>query len=96
VEGDFKVRVGMMTPSSVMDELEELVLAFEDEKFSSFCICRFRVETTKFSIGCAGSIPLGTSRKLWQIQRKFPQNDLGDRRYLRFFQERVRKLLNVP
>ena len=36
VEGDFRVRVGMMTPSSVMDELEDLVLAFEDERIFKF------------------------------------------------------------
>ena len=36
VEGDFKVRVGMMTPSSVMDYLEDLALVFEDEKIFKF------------------------------------------------------------
>ena len=30
VEGDFRVRVGMMTPNSVMDELDDLVSAFEE------------------------------------------------------------------
>ena len=36
VEGDFRVRVGMMTPSSVMDYLEDLALVFEDEKIFKF------------------------------------------------------------
>jgi threonylcarbamoyladenosine tRNA methylthiotransferase CDKAL1 len=36
VEGDFKVRVGMMTPGSAVDELEELAMAFEDEKIFKF------------------------------------------------------------
>jgi threonylcarbamoyladenosine tRNA methylthiotransferase CDKAL1 len=36
VEGDFKVRVGMMTPSSVMDILEDLITAFKSEKVFKF------------------------------------------------------------
>lgn len=36
VEGDFKVRVGMMTPSSVIDILEELVGAFRDSHIFRF------------------------------------------------------------
>jgi threonylcarbamoyladenosine tRNA methylthiotransferase CDKAL1 len=36
VEGNFRVRVGMMTPNSVMDELDDLVSAFEDEKVFKF------------------------------------------------------------
>jgi threonylcarbamoyladenosine tRNA methylthiotransferase CDKAL1 len=36
VEGDFKVRVGMMTPNMVMDMLEDLPKAFEDEHVFKF------------------------------------------------------------
>lgn len=36
VEGDFKVRVGMMTPNMVMDLLEDLPKAFEDEHVLKF------------------------------------------------------------
>jgi threonylcarbamoyladenosine tRNA methylthiotransferase CDKAL1 len=36
VEGDFRVRVGMMTPSSVIDILEDLVQAFESERIFKF------------------------------------------------------------
>jgi len=36
IRGDFKVRVGMMTPSSAVCDLEELALAFDDEKIFKF------------------------------------------------------------
>ena len=36
VEGDFRVRVGMMTPNSVVDGLDDLVSAFEDDKVFKF------------------------------------------------------------
>jgi MiaB-like tRNA modifying enzyme len=36
VKGDFKVRVGMMTPNMVMDMLEDLPKAFEDEHVFKF------------------------------------------------------------
>jgi len=36
VKGDFKVRVGMMTPNSIFDTLDELIRAFEDEKIFKF------------------------------------------------------------
>lgn len=36
IEGDFKVRVGMMTPNGVMDILEELVAVFKNEKIFKF------------------------------------------------------------
>jgi threonylcarbamoyladenosine tRNA methylthiotransferase CDKAL1 len=36
VKGDFRVRVGMMTPSSVIDELDDLVSAFKSEKVFKF------------------------------------------------------------
>ena len=36
VEGDFKIRVGMMTPNTVMDILEDTVKAFKNEKIFKF------------------------------------------------------------
>ncbi len=36
IGGDFKVRVGMMTPSSAIFDLEELALAFDNEKIFKF------------------------------------------------------------
>jgi MiaB-like tRNA modifying enzyme len=36
VEGNFKIRVGMMTPNTTMDILDELVDAFKDEKIFKF------------------------------------------------------------
>jgi threonylcarbamoyladenosine tRNA methylthiotransferase CDKAL1 len=36
VEGDFRVRVGMMTPSMVTDILDELIAAFENSKIFKF------------------------------------------------------------
>jgi threonylcarbamoyladenosine tRNA methylthiotransferase CDKAL1 len=36
IEGDFKIRVGMMTPNVVMDILEDLVEAFRDEHVFKF------------------------------------------------------------
>jgi threonylcarbamoyladenosine tRNA methylthiotransferase CDKAL1 len=36
VEGDFRVRVGMMTPSMVIDILEDLIEAFQGEKVFKF------------------------------------------------------------
>ena len=36
IEGDFKVRVGMMTPNAVMDFLDEFVEAFHDEHVFKF------------------------------------------------------------
>lgn len=36
VKGDFKVRVGMMTPNWIIDTLEELIRAFEDDKIFKF------------------------------------------------------------
>jgi MiaB/RimO family radical SAM methylthiotransferase len=36
VKGDFRIRVGMMTPSSVIDELDDLVPAFDSEKVFKF------------------------------------------------------------
>lgn len=36
VEGDFKIRVGMMTPNLVMDILEDLIRAFKSEKIYKF------------------------------------------------------------
>jgi len=35
-KGDFKVRVGMMTPNAAMDILEDLVLGFQNEKVFKF------------------------------------------------------------
>jgi len=36
VDGDFRVRVGMMTPNMTMDMLEDLLEAFEDERIFKF------------------------------------------------------------
>lgn len=36
VEGDFRVRVGMMTPNMVLDILEDLIQAFKNEKIFKF------------------------------------------------------------
>jgi len=36
VEGDFRIRVGMMTPNMVMDILDELIQAFKNEKIFKF------------------------------------------------------------
>jgi MiaB-like tRNA modifying enzyme len=36
VEGDFKIRVGMMTPSMALDILEDLIQAFKDDKIFKF------------------------------------------------------------
>ncbi|MEM3668707.1 MAG: tRNA (N(6)-L-threonylcarbamoyladenosine(37)-C(2))-methylthiotransferase, partial [Candidatus Bathyarchaeia archaeon] len=36
VEGDFKIRVGMMTPNLVMDILEDLICTFKSEKIYKF------------------------------------------------------------
>jgi threonylcarbamoyladenosine tRNA methylthiotransferase CDKAL1 len=36
VEGDFRVRVGMMTPSMVTDSLDELIAAFKNSKIFKF------------------------------------------------------------
>ncbi len=36
VEGDFRVRVGMMTPNTVMDILEDLIQVFKNEKIFKF------------------------------------------------------------
>jgi threonylcarbamoyladenosine tRNA methylthiotransferase CDKAL1 len=36
VEGDFKVRVGMMTPNIVMDILEQLIQVFQDSRIFKF------------------------------------------------------------
>jgi threonylcarbamoyladenosine tRNA methylthiotransferase CDKAL1 len=36
IEGDFKVRVGMMTPNGVMDILEELIEVFKNKKIFKF------------------------------------------------------------
>jgi MiaB-like tRNA modifying enzyme len=36
VEGDFKIRVGMMTPNTVMDILEDLIQAFRNDKVFKF------------------------------------------------------------
>lgn len=36
VEGDFKIRVGMMTPNLVMDILEDLIRTFKNEKIYKF------------------------------------------------------------
>jgi MiaB/RimO family radical SAM methylthiotransferase len=36
IEGDFKIRVGMMTPNAVMDFLDEFVEAFHDEHVFKF------------------------------------------------------------
>jgi len=36
VDGDFRVRVGMMTPNMVLDMLEDLLEAFEDERIFKF------------------------------------------------------------
>jgi threonylcarbamoyladenosine tRNA methylthiotransferase CDKAL1 len=36
IEGDFRVRVGMMTPNMVIDILEDLVQAFESERIFKF------------------------------------------------------------
>ncbi|MGB9714247.1 MAG: tRNA (N(6)-L-threonylcarbamoyladenosine(37)-C(2))-methylthiotransferase [Candidatus Bathyarchaeales archaeon] len=36
IEGDFRVRVGMMTPNMVTDMLEELIQAFKSEKIFKF------------------------------------------------------------
>lgn len=36
IDGNFRVRVGMMTPNNVLDMLEELVQAFQDERIFKF------------------------------------------------------------
>jgi len=36
IKGDFRVRVGMMTPNNVLDMLEDLVKAFNDERIFKF------------------------------------------------------------
>jgi MiaB/RimO family radical SAM methylthiotransferase len=36
IDGNFRVRVGMMTPDNVLDILDELVQAFEDERIFKF------------------------------------------------------------
>jgi threonylcarbamoyladenosine tRNA methylthiotransferase CDKAL1 len=36
IDGNFRVRVGMMTPNNVLDILEELVQAFQDERIFKF------------------------------------------------------------
>jgi MiaB-like tRNA modifying enzyme len=36
IKGDFRVRVGMMTPNNALDMLEELVKAFNDERIFKF------------------------------------------------------------
>ncbi|MDD3985246.1 MAG: tRNA (N(6)-L-threonylcarbamoyladenosine(37)-C(2))-methylthiotransferase [Methanobacterium sp.] len=36
IEGDFKVRVGMMHPKSMMDDVKEIIKAFKHDKFYKF------------------------------------------------------------
>ena len=45
--GDFKVRVGMMTPNMVTDMQNRLLTLLGVRKCSSFCICQYKAAMTR-------------------------------------------------